>query len=151
MARRLSRLPVAWSDDVVTDAQPPSCQDKPHQIKPNRTEPNRTKGALHDIGGLLLLSSSFGNRPRSKRPISKRLSNKGPISGGEPRKGLPNQGLPNQGHCCNAHVLNGRPPPPDRVTSYWWGLTKYFSPVACFAYCLMISGCNMSSSEMAWV
>jgi hypothetical protein len=38
MARRLSRLPVAWSDDVVTDAQPPSCQDKPHQIKPNRTE-----------------------------------------------------------------------------------------------------------------
>jgi hypothetical protein len=43
MARRLSRLPVAWSDDVVTDAQPPSCQDKPHQIKPNRTEPNRTE------------------------------------------------------------------------------------------------------------
>jgi hypothetical protein len=43
MARRLSRLPVAWSDDVVTDAPPPSCQDKPHQIKPNRTEPNRTE------------------------------------------------------------------------------------------------------------
>jgi hypothetical protein len=44
MARRLSRLPVAWSDDAVTDAQPPSCQDKPHQIKPNRTtEPNRTE------------------------------------------------------------------------------------------------------------
>jgi hypothetical protein len=42
MARRLSRLPVAWSDDVVTDAQPPSCQDKPHQMKPNRTELNRT-------------------------------------------------------------------------------------------------------------
>ena len=42
MARTLSRLPVAWSDDVVTDAQPPSCQDKPHQIKPNRTEPDRT-------------------------------------------------------------------------------------------------------------
>ena len=82
MARTLSRLPVAWSDDVVTDAQPPSCQDKPHQIKPNRIEPDRTKGALHDIGGLLLISRSFGNAPRSIGRISKGLSNKGPISGG---------------------------------------------------------------------
>ena len=47
MARRLSRLPVAWSDDVVTDAQPPSCQDKPHQIKPNRTEPNKGCSSRH--------------------------------------------------------------------------------------------------------
>ena len=41
MARTLSRLPIAWSDDVVNDAQLPSCQDKPHQLKPNRIEPNR--------------------------------------------------------------------------------------------------------------
>ena len=47
MARTLSRLPVAWSDDVVTDAQPPSCQDKPHQIKPNRTGSNKGCASRH--------------------------------------------------------------------------------------------------------
>ena len=70
---------------------------------------------------------------------------------GSPEKDCPIKDSQIKDTACNAHVLNGRPPPPDRVTPYWWGLTKYFSPVACFAYCLMISGCNMSSSEMAWV
>jgi hypothetical protein len=116
MARRLSRLPVAWSDDVVTDAQPPSCQDKPHQIKPNRTEPNRTepnrtepnrtKGALHDIGGLLLISRSFGNGPRSKRPISKGLSTKGPISGG----GAQTRAAQSRTLQSNAHLLSSKAP-----------------------------------------
>ena len=101
MARRLSRLPVAWSDDVVTDAQPPSCQDKPHQIKPNRT-----KGALHDIGGLLLISRSFGNGPRSKRPISKGLSTKGPISGG----GAQTRAAQSRTLQSNAHLLSSKAP-----------------------------------------
>jgi hypothetical protein len=111
MARRLSRLPVAWSDDVVTDAQPPSCQDKPHQMKPNRTElnrtePDRTKGALYDIGGLLLISRSFGNGARSKRPISKGLSTKGPISGG----GAQARAAQSRTLQSNAHLLSSKAP-----------------------------------------
>jgi len=111
MARRLSRLPVAWSDDVVTDAQPPSCQDKPHQIEPNRTEPNRTKGALHDIGGLLLISRSFGNGPRSKRPISKGLSTKGPISGGGAQtRAAQSRAAQSRTLQSNAHLLSSKAP-----------------------------------------
>jgi len=82
---------------VVTDAQPLSCQDKLHHIKPNRTEPNRTRDSFHDIGGLLLISRSFGNGPRGQWPISKGLFNKGPITGGQSRKGLPNQDCPIKG------------------------------------------------------